>query len=75
MLRLELFPANLRAEVWSRGMTNEEFAEAADLCKSTADCIMNGRRLPTLRTAVKICNALGLSIDAMLTEPYKGVRK
>ena len=49
-----------------RGLTQEKLAERADLTNIYISHIEKCRSIPSLETVVKLCNALGVTPDALL---------
>ena len=49
-----------------QGISAEELAELADLSSVYISYIENAKRKPSLESLVKICNALGITLDELL---------
>lgn len=49
-----------------RGISAEELAELANLSSVYISYIENAKRKPSLESLVKICNALGITLDELL---------
>ena len=49
-----------------QGTSAEELAELADLSSVYISYIENAKRKPSLESLVKICNALGITLDELL---------
>lgn len=49
-----------------QGISAEELAELANLSSVYISYIENARRKPSLKSLVKICNALGITLDELL---------
>ena len=57
----------IRAERQSRGITQEKLAEKADISLNFMSLIENGRNM-SVDTLVKIAQALGVSVDYLLSD-------
>ena len=66
MLNIDVFPANLRFEMEKRGITQATLADMTGITKSTISLLVTGSNSANLSTAVKIANALGLTLDYLL---------
>lgn len=66
MLNIDVFPANLRFEMEKRGISQAKLAEMTGITKSTISLLVTGSNSANLSTAVKIANALGLTLDYLL---------
>jgi transcriptional regulator with XRE-family HTH domain len=62
------FGASVRKLRFSRGFTQEELAERADLHRSYLADLERGTRNPTLRTIKKLAGGLGISMSDLLSE-------
>ena len=49
-----------------QGISAEELAELADLSSVYISYIENAKRKPSLESLIKICNALGITLDELL---------
>ena len=66
MLNIDVFPANLRFEMEKRGISQAKLAEMTGITKSTISLLVTGSNSANLSTAVKIANALDLTLDYLL---------
>jgi transcriptional regulator with XRE-family HTH domain len=58
-----------------RGFSQEAFADHAGLHRVAVGWIEQGRRVPSLKTLVKISHGLGISVSELLKGVDKGVTK
>jgi transcriptional regulator with XRE-family HTH domain len=62
------FKENLKSELAYKGMLVKELAQKAGISRHTLDNYLNVREhIPTLDAAVKIANALGVSVEYLAT--------
>lgn len=66
---LEAFGHAIRDLRVSRGWSQEQLAESAQLDRSYMSGIERGRRNVSILTAVRICRALRVPLSALLTDP------
>ena len=66
MLNIDAFPGNLRFEMEKRGISQAKLAEITGITKSTISLLVTGSNSANLSTAVKIANALDLTLDCLL---------
>lgn len=66
MLDYEKIGRKIKNERKIRGLTQEKLAEKMDVCVSYVGLIERGKRIPSLDTMVKMCRALGISIDRVI---------
>jgi transcriptional regulator with XRE-family HTH domain len=59
-----------RAKNWSQ----EQFADRASIQRSYLADLERGYRNPSVRTLVKVANALGVGVPALLEDEVKGKR-
>ena len=65
------FAAAVRAAMDEQGLTQSELAERVSLTKSRIGAILRGRYAPTIETAVRFAEALGVDpteLDARLAQ-------
>jgi transcriptional regulator with XRE-family HTH domain len=67
MLRLELFPIRLKAELRWQGISYRALAKGIGTSETLIYKIANGKHYPRLETAVQICNFLNISLDYLLS--------
>lgn len=60
------FGCRVRKLRYTKRMTQEELAEAADLSVSFLGAIEHGRKSPTLYTQKKLADALGVSLSELM---------
>jgi transcriptional regulator with XRE-family HTH domain len=58
-----------------RGFSQEAFADHTGLHRVAIGWIEQGRRVPSLKTLVKISHGLGISVSELLKGVDKGIRK
>jgi len=76
MLFLMGFRENLRAELSYKGMLVKELAALTGISKHTLDNYLNVREyMPSADVAVKIANALGVSVEYLVTGEENGPDK
>ena len=64
----DTFRYNLRSELDYQGLTVKELALKTGIAKSTLDCYLGARaNLPLADNAVKIANALGTTVECLVT--------
>lgn len=61
----------LAAERKKRGFSHQKLAELAGIHRSTISLIETGKRTPTILVCLKIADALGVSLDALLRKAAK----
>ena len=66
MDHLEAYRRNLRRMAAEKNLTQKEIAIRADISETHVGMMMNGTRNPTLRTAVNVAHALGVTLSEML---------
>lgn len=69
-INFETIGKKLREIRISKGLTQEYVANMADVNTSHISNIENNRVKISLQTLVHVCNALGVTIDYILTEEY-----
>lgn len=68
---VQRFGTNVRRYRLGRGWSQERLAEAADLERAYLSHLELGERNPTLKTADRIAEALGVDIRDLLAPPPK----
>jgi transcriptional regulator with XRE-family HTH domain len=63
----ERFAANLHRCRWNRGMSQEELGFAAGLHRTEISQLERGLRCPRIDTLAKLCGALGVGPDELMT--------
>lgn len=66
MLHIEDFAMHLKHEIQDRRITQTTLAAMAGVTSTDINKMVNGRISPRLDTAVRLCNALGVSLDYLL---------
>lgn len=51
-----------------RGLTQQKLAERAGVSRRTVIYLEQGQHLPTLRVGLRLCNALGCSMDEVFSD-------
>lgn len=67
-MTLEHFGERLKKELRLKHITYAKLAEKVQTSESLIYSLCNGIHLPRLDTAVRICNAADLSLDALLRD-------
>ncbi len=67
------FANNLRIVLYKRNINQVQLSKTSGVCVSTIGSIISGRRGIGLNIAIKICDALKLSIDEMISDLVIGV--
>ncbi|GHV69907.1 hypothetical protein AGMMS49928_14810 [Spirochaetia bacterium] len=76
MLRMMGFKENLKSELAYQGILVKELADLAGISKHTLDNYLNVRgNIPSADVAVKIAQALGVSMVASIVQLYRNQRK
>jgi len=68
-MRVDDFPANLRAERARAGLTLRELAARAKTSASYLCLLEQGKHTPSIDFAQRIAAALNVSMDALLVRP------
>lgn len=63
------FPARLYELRQAKGWLQQQLADAAGLSKGGVTQLEQGRRSPSLETAIAIARAMGVSLDSLVREP------
>ena len=69
-MNYKMLGERIRAERQTLKMTQENFAEKANLSISFLGQIERGERKPSLETVVAIANSLGVTVDQLLSDSY-----
>ena len=64
---IKLLGNRIKQERQSRGLTQEQLAEKADISLNFMSLIENGKNM-SVQTLVNIANALGVSVDYLLSD-------
>jgi DNA-binding XRE family transcriptional regulator len=64
----EHFPGRLKELRWQKGLTQQQFADAARVAKATVADLEQGRYAPSWPTVVALAGALGVDCLAFLQE-------
>lgn len=59
----EVMGQRLKAALKFRSMTQKDLADKTNITESSISRLINGERTPRTDTAIKICDALGVSLD------------
>lgn len=51
-----------------RGLTQEQLAEKAGISQPHLSILENNQATPSLKTAIRLSSALGISLESMVTE-------
>ena len=62
---LRQFSKRLREEMEGCGMTQKELADEAGLSEPTISHYLNVQRLPSIKSIINICFALGIDVDTL----------
>lgn len=60
---MDIFATNLAEILQEQGMTQKDLAEEIGVSEMCISNYINKKRLPSLQVAIKMCCALGLSMD------------
>jgi transcriptional regulator with XRE-family HTH domain len=71
---LRLLAQRIKSLRRAKGWTQEEFAERAAMQRSYLADLELGRRNPSVRTLVKVANAFGVPVRALLDDETKTKR-
>ena len=66
MDHLQTYRKNLRRLAAEKNLTQKQIAIRAGVSEAHVGMMMNGTRNPTLRTAVNVAHALGVTLSEML---------
>ncbi|MHB9096074.1 MAG: helix-turn-helix domain-containing protein [Eubacteriales bacterium] len=69
-MNYKMLGERIRAERMSHKMTQEALAEKANISVSFLGQIERGERKPSLETVVGVANALGVTVDYLLSDSY-----
>lgn len=67
-MSFETIGKNIRSFRLSKSMSQERLAELADISTIFVGMIERGEKIPSLKTFIKILNALGASADVILCD-------
>ena len=67
--KTDAFRVNVRSYTKLRGLTFGELAEKASLSREWLSKMLSGRSNPTLPVCERIARALGVSLEALVSEP------
>lgn len=71
MSDLQIFVANVNAEIQAQGMSVSEVARRANIDRAELSRLLNGQGDATITRAAKIAKAVGVQLDLLLAAPIE----